>query len=265
MNTVIFSDLDGSLLDADTYSFDPALPALELAREKGIPVVFVSSKTRAEVEIWRRRLQNDHPFVVENGGGILIPDGYFPMDMPGAASEGYRMLSLGKPYEVIRKKFSDIRERLGVSVRGFGDLSVDEVAALTGLPRDEAFLAKNRQFSEPFFFTGRPDERLLQAFEGEKLRWTQGAFFHVMGDHHKGRAVDRLRALYERKGNRPVFTIGIGDSLNDLPFLVAVDQPVLVRKRSGKYDGRIEIPGLVRTKVPGAAGWNEAVLELLKR
>ncbi len=265
MKTIIFTDLDGTLLDPDTYSVKAAEPALELIRGKGVPVVFVSSKTLAEIEEWRRCVQNDHPFVVENGGGIYIPKGYFPIVAKGSVRDGYQVISLGKPYQQIRKKFVEMRERLRIEVRGFGDMTVEEVAALTGLKRNGAELAKQRNFTEPFVFPQSPDERFLQAIEAEKLRWTQGQFFHLMGNHHKGRAVDRLRELYERKYGSPVFTIGIGDSLNDLPFLLAVDQPVLIRKKTGKYDARIKIPGLVRTRVAGAAGWNEAVVELLKR
>ena len=142
-------------------------------------------------------------------------------------------------------------------------MSIEEVAALTGLTVEEARLAKQRDFGEPFLFPGRPDDRFLREIEGEKLRWTQGRFFHLMGDHHKGRAVNILRGLYER-GKGPVTTIGIGDSLNDLPFLLAVDRPVLVRKGSNRHDARLDIPGLVRTEGIGPAGWNEAILEMLR-
>ena len=45
---VIFTDLDGCLLDRETYSFEPAQAALRLIREKKIPLVLVSSKTRVE-------------------------------------------------------------------------------------------------------------------------------------------------------------------------------------------------------------------------
>jgi mannosyl-3-phosphoglycerate phosphatase family protein len=266
MRTVIFSDLDGSLLDQDTYAYDAALPALRMARDKGIPVVIVSSKTMAEIEVWRQRLNNHDPFVVENGGGIYIPKGYFPFVIPGALEQvGYLMLSLGIPYATIRKKFAELRERTGINVRGFGDMTTEEVADLTGLTRQEAAQAKKRDFTEPFVFPESADAQFLQLVEGERLRWTQGAFFHLMGDHHKGRAVDRLRSWYERKYQAPVTAIGIGDSLNDLPFLLAVDRPVLIRKKNGTYEGRIEIPGLVRTRQAGSAGWGEAVEELLKR
>jgi mannosyl-3-phosphoglycerate phosphatase family protein len=259
---IIITDLDGTLLDALTYSFQEAGPALELIRQRDIPLVICSSKTRAEIEVYRRRLDNGHPFISENGGGIYIPAGYFPFHGSGGRQGGYELIALGSPYEEIRKRFLAMRDRLGTAVRGFGDMTIEEVADLTGLTPEEANLAKQRDFAEPFIFSGAPDDRFLREIEGEKLRWTQGRFFHIMGDHHKGRAVTMLRRLYEQTGG-PVLTIGIGDSLNDLPFLLAVDRPVLVKKVSGKHDGRINIPDLVRTEGIGPAGWNEAVLEML--
>ncbi len=70
--TVIFSDLDGTLLDAVRYSFNDALPALSLIQAHGVPLVLCSSKTRAEIEACRQRMHNFHPFITENGGGIFI-------------------------------------------------------------------------------------------------------------------------------------------------------------------------------------------------
>src|SRR5262245_50293684 len=58
---LVFTDLDGTLLDADTYSYEAASPALERLRERGTPLVMVTSKTRAEVELWRWRLSNRDP------------------------------------------------------------------------------------------------------------------------------------------------------------------------------------------------------------
>jgi mannosyl-3-phosphoglycerate phosphatase len=260
---VIFTDLDGTLLDAETYSFEPALPALETVRQRRIPVVLVSSKTRAELEVWRQRLENRHPFISENGGGIFIPEGYFPFPVDGERLAGYGVIGLGTPYEAVRRRFTGMRERLGIRVKGFGDMTEQEIAGMTGLPPADARLAKQRDYGEPFFFEEGPDDRLMQEIEKEGLRWTQGRFFHVMGDHHKGRAVDILKRLYVRQFG-DLTAIGLGDSLNDLPFLLAVDRPVLVRKASGRHDTRIDIPGLVRTEGIGPAGWNEAVLELLK-
>ena len=260
--TIIITDLDGTLLDPATYSFKPALPALSLIQARNIPLILCSSKTRAEMEGIRRQLNNSHPFVTENGGGIFIPHGYFPVTPDAVESGGYRLITLGTPYAEIRKRFVRLREQLGIKVRGFADMTAGEVAALTGLPHDEALLAMQRDFDEPFVFEGAPDGRFLRAIEASGLSWTEGRIFHIMGRHDKGRAVSLLRSLFEKKSGA-VASIGLGDSLNDLPLLQAVDRPVLVRHEDGSFDSRIAVGGLIKTQLPGPAGWNEAVLQLL--
>ena len=260
--TIIITDLDGTLLDAVTYSYAPALPALEAIQLRNIPLILCSSKTRAEMEALRRDLGNNHPFVTENGGGIFIPNEYFPSPLDAKDCDGYKLIALGTPYAEIRRQFVRLREELGVNVRGFADMMVGEVAGLTGLSDDAARLAKQRDFDEPFVFEGEPDERFLRAIEASGLNWTQGRIFHIMGRHDKGRAVSLLKSLYERKLGI-VVSIGLGDSLNDLEMLQAVDRPVLVRHQDGSHDARIALPNVRETQLPGPAGWNEAVLRLL--
>jgi hydroxypyruvate reductase len=261
-DTIIISDLDGTLLDSADYSFAAALPALETIQARCVPLVLCSSKTRAEIEVYRRRLDNRHPFIAENGGGIFIPRGYFSTLPNAEVFGGYSLIRLGMPYAEIRSRFAGLRERFGARVRGFGDMTDGEVAGLTGLPPNEAVLAKQRDFDEAFVFDGAPDEGFLQAIETAGLHWTQGQFFHVLGNHDKGRAVNLLESLYRREYGA-VASIGLGDSLNDLPMLRSVDHPVLVRHPDGGFDTRIDLPGLLKTQRPGPAGWNDAVLQLL--
>lgn len=261
--TIIFTDLDGTLLDLVRYSFEDALPALDMIQAHGIPLILCSSKTRAEIAGYRRRMDNEHPFISENGGGIFIPQGYFSEPVEYAQLLGdYQLVTFGLPHAEIRQRFIALRERLGASVRGFTDMSVEEVAALTRLEPDEANLAKHRDFEEPFVFDGAPDEGFLRAIEEAGLNWTQGRVFHIMGQHDKGRAVRFLKMLYEREYGT-VTTIGLGDSLNDLPMLQSVDLPVLVQQEDGSFDARIDISDLIKTQSPGPLGWNDTVLQLV--
>jgi mannosyl-3-phosphoglycerate phosphatase len=261
--TIIITDLDGTLLHPKTYSFSAALPALALIRERGIPLILCSSKTRAEMEVIRRQLNNGYPFISENGGGIFIPQGYFSAPVDEAeAINGYQLITLGMPYADIRHHFVRLREQFQAKVRGFADMTVEEIAALTGLSCDDAILAKQRDFDEPFIFEGAIDERFLREIEASGLRWTQGRIYHIMGRHDKGRAVNLLTSLYRQQYGATV-NIGLGDSLNDLPLLQAVDFPVLVRHEDGNFDSRINLPDLLKTKGIGPLGWNEAVLQLL--
>ncbi|MGA8864379.1 MAG: HAD-IIB family hydrolase [Gallionella sp.] len=262
--TIIFTDLDGTLLNQANYSFASALPALQRVAASRTPLILCSSKTRRELEDYRLLLNNPHPFVAENGGGIFIPPGYFPFPVEAEQADGYRVIRLGMPYAEVRNIFVRLREQLRAKVRGFADMTVADVAALTGLPEDKAILARRRDFDEPFIFDGAPDEAFLKAIETAGLRWTRGRIFHIMGSHDKGRAVNMLISLY-RKQYGGVKTIALGDSLNDLPMLTEVCQPVLVKHADGSFDSRIDIPGLLKTRLPGPAGWNETVLDLLAR
>jgi mannosyl-3-phosphoglycerate phosphatase family protein len=261
--TIIVTDLDGTLLDGESYSFEAAQPALDLVRRFGIPLILCSSKTRAEIEVYRRRLSNEHPFIAENGGGIYLPGGYFPAAVRGEELDGYEVIALGLPYTQVRRSFEQLRRDLQVPVRGFGDMTEEEVATVTGLSKEEARLARQRDYGEPFIFLGEPDERFLRAIEAAGLTWTQGRLFHIMGNHDKGKAVHLLRELYAQDGTL-VELIALGDSLNDLPLLLAADRRVLVRRPDGSHDPRVDLPGLLRTKGIGPQGWNEAVLGMLK-
>src|SRR4030067_1209201 len=153
---VIFTDLDGTLLHPKSYSFNAALPALNLIKEKEIPLILCSSKTKAEIEVWRKRLENFHPFISENGGGIFIPERYFSFTIDAEIKGGYRIITLGRPYSEIRNAFIEIRKRLKIKVKGFGDMLTEEIAELAGLPLSEAMLAKARDFDEPLIFEEEP-------------------------------------------------------------------------------------------------------------
>lgn len=265
---IIFSDLDGSLLHPKTYSFEEANPAIRLIKEKDIPLILCSSKTRAEMDAYRKRLGNSHPFVSENGGGIFVPKGCFKSvgwAVPTISFDEYETIVIGSPYKEIRKTFLELKLELNAKVLGFGDMTAREIAAISGLTEEEANLAKQRDFGEPFiFFEGDADERFLKAIEEKELHWTQGRFFHIMGDNDKGKAVKILKHLYE-KAFREIVTIGVGDGFNDLPMLTEVDYPVLIPKEDGSYDTRVELSNLTKAKRIGPSGWNEEVLLAIKR
>lgn len=263
---VIFSDLDGTLLDHRAYTFDAALPALQLVRRLEIPLVLCSSKTRLEIERYRGALENTDPFVVENGGAIFMPKGYFPFPhLYHKEVEGYEVVEYGFPYARLVRALQVVKRESGVKLVGFSDLSAKGVASLAHLTPEEAALAKQREYDEPFLIEGNGQKvasvkRLLTRLG---FRCVQGGrFYHLTGPNDKGRAVSTLAQLFrERDGE--VCTIGIGDSRSDLPMLRAVEIPVLVQKEDGTYDPSVRLPRLVYAKGAGPTGWNRAIVALL--
>lgn len=260
--TIVITDLDGTLLD-EKYSFEAAAPALGLLREKSVPVVVCSSKTRPEIELYRQKMGLKDPFIVENGGAVFIPAGYFGFAAEEEAGDGYQTVELGKRYSEIRGALQRVIRDTGIKARGFGDMSAEEVASLAGLTLPEAVLARQREFDEPFVFgegeTGV--QRFLEAIAAEGFKWTRGAFYHILGDNDKGKAARLLKGYYEKEHGR-VSVIALGDSLNDLPLLEEADFPVLVRKKDGGYEAGVDLPGLMRTEGVGPEGWKEAIFAL---
>jgi mannosyl-3-phosphoglycerate phosphatase len=263
---VVFSDLDGTLLDHDSYSHEAAGPALEELRRRWIPLVFCTSKTRAEVEAARRDLGNQAPFIVENGAAIFIPRGYFrTAAAPSRNGEAYEILRLGVPYPQVVAALRRASARSGCKVRGFADMNTEEVARRCGLSRERAELAKRRDYDEPFVLLSESPAEiggLLNQIEEEGLSWTRGGrFYHVRGRHNKGQAVRILTSLF-RRADPGVVTVGAGDGPNDISLLEAVDVPIWIPARHGRTEARA---GSAWRLAPcsGPRGWNQAVLQVL--
>ena len=263
---VLFTDLDGTLLDHNTYSFAPAADALKALKAEGIPVIFTTSKTRAEIEKWRRLAGNTDPFISENGGAIFVPEGYFGGDFAHDRKEdGYLVIELGAPHEELAGALGDISRETGIEIRGVSEMDVEEIMKLTGLGEEDAGLVREREYGEPFVVGGgsEAEATVIREIERRGFKHTQGGrFHHILGGNDKGKAVSILKGLYVKEWG-VVVTAGIGDSLNDLPMLKTVDIPILVRKPGGGYDERIDVAGMAVADAPGPYGWNSAILKLI--
>jgi mannosyl-3-phosphoglycerate phosphatase len=152
-----------------------------------------------------------------------------------------------------------------VSLKGFGDLSAEEVSAGTGLSIEMAAFAKEREFTEPFLLDDEQQLSLLRSLamtEGLKVT-TGGRFHHLIGaEQDKGRAVERTIQIFSSEAGAPL-SIGIGDSENDFSMLRVVDIPVLIPRTEHPSEGP-DIPGIIRARLPGSRGWNESIQRILK-
>ena len=188
-NLIVFTDLDGSLLDSTTYSYEAALPALTALREQGIPLVLVSSKTRAEMEPLRQRLDHRDPFIVENGGAVFVPHGLFDFPLERMRTRSpYQVIELGLPYHMLREVLKQIEEAVETPLQGFGDLSVEDIMQVTGLPHADAILAKQREYDEPY---------LLARPSGAHRR-------SLPSNRHPGSPMDKRGTVVSSDGGRTI-------------------------------------------------------------
>lgn len=275
--TIVFSDLDGTLLDYDGYSWAPAGAAVhELLQCRG-SIVFCSSKTLAEQRIYRRELGIRDPMIVEDGSAVVIPRGYFPERMnlgmgPWGRGGDCDILVLGVPRDLVLERLRELRETERISLRGYSDMTPEEVQEMTGLDESAAGRARTRDFSETVHVEGGAEEwrRLVEALEMRGLyTFGCGPTGTVVGlGADKGRAVELLAGLYGQAaaglnaGRTPLLTVGIGDAANDIPMLRVVDRAFLVERPAGGW-ADIEVKGLERVKGVGPVGWSRVVRSLL--
>ncbi len=271
MRIVIVTDLDGTLLDARDYSRTGASATLARLQRDDVPVVICSSKTRAEIERCRSDAVPDHPFISENGGALFVPDGYFPFDVRATRSvPGYSVLEFGWRYERVVQALQEAALESGAHAIGFHDLSVTQLARLCGLSIREAQLALLREYDEPFHLADggvASRYRFFRALRRTGVYCSRGGrFHHAHACPGKGVAVRVLRDLFERAAGEPVVMVGLGDALNDLSLLKAVDVPIVVPNDTAPWTARLlrQVPGARLAPASGPRGWGRAVRDLLR-
>lgn len=260
---IVVTDLDGTLLNHHDYSWEGARPALETLEQRGIPVVFCTSKTRAEVEVLRHAIGNRHPFITENGGAVYLPvEAFARLEATLPRREGYFCIQLGTAYAELVTVLAEAARETGCRVWGFADATVAEVAAWCGFSEGEALLAKQRDFDEPFLLESGDGGDLESAIARHGLRTTRGGrFWHILGNNDKGVAVRKLRDAY-LQASVPVSVVALGDSPNDLPLLEQAEIPVLM-PGPRLPEMRSALPQAIVAPLPGSAGWGAAMLEIL--
>lgn len=267
---VVFTDLDGTFLAWSSYSPRIAAPALHRWRAAGVPVVFCSSKTGAE----QRALCDeigvpDMPRIIENGAAIVVPDtAGLPTDSWATTPDepGCKVRILGLMRYEIDQRLARIRQRTGLRLRGYREIDAAELARITGLSEAAAERARARGYSETIIdeLTDEQRARLVPEFRAEGLERRHGGRFHTITGLgvDKGRAVRELTQLYTEARAGKVCTVGIGDSENDEPLLLAVDQPFLVAREDGAW-GEMDVPRLQRVTGRGPHGWVEIADRLM--
>jgi mannosyl-3-phosphoglycerate phosphatase len=265
---IIFSDLDGTLLDEETYSFKESIRAIKLLKEKKIPLILCSSKTRFEIELYRQKMDiMASAFISENGGGIFVPKGRLSLkDYNYKVVNGYQVIELGKSYASIKNYFQEIRANLMVNTKSLSEMKAIEISKITNLSLKEARLAIKREYSLPFIFNDNMKRFFIlkRAIKEYGLKLIKGArFYSLSGGNDKGKAVQILKSIYKRSYPKTVFvTIGIGDGPNDISMLKEVEIPIFVRKKTGAYETH-NLKNIYYTQGVGPKGFAEAIFRII--
>jgi mannosyl-3-phosphoglycerate phosphatase len=265
---LIFTDLDGSLLDHNNYSHRSADALLKQLNNDHVPVIFTTSKTRAEVLKLRAELNNHHPFIIENGAAICIPTDYFPAMPEGCIEDkGYWIYELSKP----RQHWLDLLQRATTIFKHhfshFSEMKEKAISEVTGLTLAKAKLANKREYSEPIYWLGADSRK------AEFINWLQqqggsllqgGRFLHLSGPCNKGLALTWMMEQF-RIFSVPcdLSLLAIGDSDNDIDMLEIADVALIIRSPAHSPPKLKRTTGYMISDKFGPKGWANGVKKII--
>lgn len=261
---LISTDLDGTLLDHHTYSWQEAAPALNTLKEHAIPVVINTSKTKEEVIALQQELQINDPFIIENGSAIFIHANDDRFERRGMVQHGQLLCeTLGTQRAHITELLTTLKTTHQFQFSSFSDFSIDDLITHTGLSKDKAALALNRAYSEPLIWQDSEANFSLfcEKIQAAGLKILHGGrFVHVLGKTNKGLAAQTLMQRLKYEGNTQM--IALGDSGNDLDMLNIATTPVLIKSPVHDFPKCIRADAIKTTEC-GPKGWNDTIMDLI--
>ena len=265
MQKVIFTDIDGTLLDSYFPDLNKAKKLVEKTLKNGIHLILCSSKTELEQDLIRSNIQLKEPFIVENGGATIIPLGYFKKSKFNHSKkfQNKYIIETGGSSFKIRTLLKKIRTKHKINFKGTSDLSIPELSKITKLSEDYAKRMIKRKYSETIVqidskdmpnFVINVEELGLKVIPG-------GQYFDITLGNDKGTATKILMEIFRKEYENNVIFFGIGDSKNDESMLSLMNHSILVQKPDASWQN-LRIDNLQKVKGIGTRGW-EVALEII--
>lgn len=267
---LIFTDMDGTLLDHFSYSHQPAAATLQKLKALGIPVIANTSKTFSELLALRKAIGNTDTFIAENGAAIYLPKNKWP-DFSGydAELDEFRIKEFCLPRAHWQKLIKSIASEFAGEFSSFAEGGIDAIMEWTGLDEENARMAADRRYGEPVRWFGT--EQRAREFKSQLTKMGAtvlqgGRFIHVSGNSDKGRSMQWLSKLY---GNPPTLAAGDGDNdiamLDAADFALVIKSPVNPAPKLHNSQGRLDSGNLIYSRACGPEGWAEGVAAFLEK
>ena len=239
---IVFSDLDGTLLDHESYRYEEALVWINKIRASGAPLILATSKTKSEVCQWQEILNIDCPYIVENGSAVVF--------------SSKEEVVLGVSRDDLESFILDYEK----AITSLTTCTIDQAVALTDLSIEDAEKARDRHYSIPFVLhDAELESTIVDAANLKGYRIIKGGrFFHLQGNCDKADAVSLIAQRYEDEvGGFPIRVV-LGDNENDRAMLEGADIPVVVKSDIG-HVLKLKNKKTIYTTQTAPAGWGEAI------
>jgi predicted mannosyl-3-phosphoglycerate phosphatase (HAD superfamily) len=212
---------------------------------RGIPAVWLTSRTRLQLDEPRRKLAHTHPFIAEDGCGVFLPEDYFHLRPQASTSKPrgtatvrlgrFTCLPVAEPQPAAWEALESLAAETGVSVVPLRSLPPRELAQNANLPPREAELARQRDFDELFFFAGASEKEIDNFQTAGRSRNIQlrqrGVLWSLAIGASVRRCVGELSKLYDRALRSHARTIGIATPGQESSLFASCDRAILLTEK----------------------------------
>jgi mannosyl-3-phosphoglycerate phosphatase len=207
-----------------------------------IPCVWVSSKSRVQLDDPRRRVGHVEPFIAEDGCGVYLPEDYFHLRPTSKTVRMARFtcIPIAKPLPASKDALESLAEHSGVSIVPLRSLSPRELSQNIGLPSQEAELTRQRDFDELFFFAGASEEDIARFKSlGKQKNYQirlQGVLWSLAVGADIKQCIREVGDLFDRSLRSHAIRFAIGPSTETSTLFSACDRGVRLTASSKESD-----------------------------
>jgi mannosyl-3-phosphoglycerate phosphatase len=200
---------------------------LDALQQANVPCVWVTTRTRLQLDSAIRKVGQSSPFIAEGGCGVYLPEDYFHLK-PSKSTRFARFtcIPVATPQPAASSELESLGEESHVEVVPLRTLTPRELSQNAGLPQREAELLRQRDFDEFFFFAGASDSEIEQFRAAAARRKLQvrprGILWSLAVGANLTTCIRELTGLYQRSFKVRPFNIGLSVAPEDAPALFGV-------------------------------------------
>jgi len=202
-----------------------------------IPSVWVTSRSRLQIDEPRRRVGHGNPFIAEDGCAVYLPEDYFHLKGAETIRLGrFTTIPIAQILPAAKDALDSLSEETEVEVVKLKSLSPRELTQNTGLPQRDAELARQRDFDELFFFAGANETdvtRFQNAATEKKIALRQnGVMWSAAVGANLKQCVRDLTKLYERALRSHPSIIAIAGTAEAAALLPCCDRGIVLARHA---------------------------------
>lgn len=209
---------------------------LEGLSATGIPCIWVSARSRQQLDFPIRRLGHAAPFIGEGGSGVYLPEDYFHLKAEKTVRLGrFTCIPVAAEQPAASEALEALAEATSVAVVPLRSLSPRELVQNTGLSREAAESLRQRDFDELFFFAGASDED-IQRFQKQAAHRKVAvrkvdSLWSLSAGASLSSCVRHLSKLYDRALHAHAFSISVATTALGSELQPLCDRSIVMTSR----------------------------------